>query len=231
MNIAKRVQKIKNNFEYRYRDYDKLIPKLVPGYFELKNAIYNSVKELGLEEARFLDLGCGTAILGEELLNLNPNYSYCGIDISEHMIEEAKRRLRRFGKRARLITGDLSKVNKIEFSESDIIISVLAIHHFENKIPIYRLIYNLCAPHKSTFILGDLVVDPSKDKKIFEIRKKHMENCGMTEKEIEEWFQNWDEEDKPSTIEENVTMLKKVGFLPKLIWQNHSYAAFVCKVR
>lgn len=229
MNKQEHAKTVKTHFEHTYQDYNLLIPKLVPGYFELKKSILEIIEKLKLEEANILDLGCGTALLGEEILTFSQNYVYYGIDISEHMVKEARARLSKFNERARVFQEDFFNLNKLNLPKLDIVVSMLAIHHFENKKPLYEAIYKIVSANDGVFILSDLVVDPRKNQEVYGFRKNHMADEGMSEKEIEEWFKVFNEEDRPSTIEENLEYLTKVGFQPKVVWQNQSYATFVCK--
>lgn len=229
MNEQKHLNIVKSHFEYSYQDYNRLIPKLVPGYFELKNSIIESIKNLQLEKASILDLGCGTAILGEEILTSWPKHVYYGLDVSGHMIKEAHARLLKFGERAVLFQEDFFKIEKLNLPKLDIIVSMLAIHHFENKSSLYKSIYKTVLTNNGVLILSDLVIDPRKNPEVYQFRRNHMVNEGMSEQEIDEWFQIFNEEDRPSTIQENLEYLTNVGFQAKVVWRNKSYATFVCK--
>lgn len=229
MNQQEHAKTVKSHFEYTYQDYNRLIPKLVPGYFELKKSILESIKKLELERANILDLGCGTAILGEEILTFSQNYVYYGIDISEHMVKEARVRLSEFDERTTIFQEDFFNLHKLDLPKIDVVVSMLAIHHFKDKVPLYQAIQKIVSASEGVFILSDLVVDPRKNQEVCQFRKNHMRSEGMSGKEIDEWFQIFNDEDRPSTVQENLEYLTKVGFQPKVVWQNQSYATFVCK--
>jgi len=53
-----------------------------------------------VEKGRFVELGCGTAQIAEELLRRHPSARYVGLDLSPGMVRLARRRLERFGNRA-----------------------------------------------------------------------------------------------------------------------------------
>lgn len=55
-----------------------------------------------------LELGCGTGRLAERLLTaeLPPDASYLGLDVSVRMVERTRRRLARFGPRAKVVATD-----------------------------------------------------------------------------------------------------------------------------
>jgi trans-aconitate 2-methyltransferase len=60
-------------------------------------------------DERVLDAGCGSGRLTEQLLERLPDGSVVALDGSESMLEEARRRLARFGDRVRLLRADLSR--------------------------------------------------------------------------------------------------------------------------
>ena len=66
-----------------------------------------ATKNFGIKNKEVLDVGCGT---GKHLeIFSNKGYKICGVDISEEMIEEAKKRL---GKDANLIYGNVDEVKE-----------------------------------------------------------------------------------------------------------------------
>lgn len=220
-------QLVKEHFDLDYKNYDEVVPILAPGYMELKRSIVEAINGYNLKDTSVLDLGCGTAVLGAEILSKTSN-NYIGIDFSESMIREARRRLESFGERATLIQDDFFNIPGMDLPVIDCVVSMLAIHHFENKQAVYQMIYNLFESRSGLFVLSDLVVDPQKNKDVYGIRRTHMKEHGMSEEEIDDWFSVFNSEDQPSTIDENLDMLKSVGFNSSVVWQNHSYATFVC---
>lgn len=221
---------VKQHFEYSYRDYDRIIPELVPGYDDLKKATIVGIEENISEGSNILDLGCGTGILGDEVLRSSHNYNLYGMDISHHMIEEAGKRLARFPTRAHLMEFDFLKIDTIAMPVLRGVVSMLAIHHFENKQALYEKIQKLLKPHGGAFILSDLVVDPNKNPSVMEFRRQHMLQAGLTQQQIDEWFAIFNEEDRPSSVDENLQMLNAAGFKTAVTWQNPSYATFVARI-
>lgn len=82
---------------------------MLPGHL-LRPGLYERYR-IALEVARrydhprVLDLGCGSARIAEELLD-GGVAEYVGVDFSASMLELARRRLVRFGDRAKLIEAD-----------------------------------------------------------------------------------------------------------------------------
>jgi tRNA (cmo5U34)-methyltransferase len=61
-----------------------------------------------------LDLGIGSGLVAEAVLDRRPDAHLVGVDFSEPMLELARRRLARFGSRATALRGDLSKLDELE---------------------------------------------------------------------------------------------------------------------
>lgn len=82
-----------------------------------------------------LDLGCGSGLVAERILDRHEDLQVFGIDSSPPMLEMARARLDRFGKRVRLAQADLS--NHEQFSALDVpseltaAIAVQALHHLD----------------------------------------------------------------------------------------------------
>lgn len=104
------------------------------------------------------------------------------------MVKETRARLSRFNERARVFQEDFFNLNKLNLPKVDIVVSMLAIHHFENKIPLYEAIYKIVSANNGVFILSDLVVDPRKNQEVYQFRKNHMASKGMSEKKLRSGF-------------------------------------------
>jgi SAM-dependent methyltransferase len=99
---------------------------------------------------RILDVGSGDAILLATLLEAFPDASGVAVDFSALMLEEAHKRLSKFGQRATTLEGDLLtpawKNNLTGLFH--VIVSGFAIHHLpdKRKQTLYRDIYDLLTP-------------------------------------------------------------------------------------
>jgi tRNA (cmo5U34)-methyltransferase len=82
-----------------------------------------------------LDLGVGSGLVAEAVLDLLPEARLVGIDSSEAMLELARRRLGRFGSRATILRGDLSELDKLELPRTlyRAAFSVQTMHHLSGR--------------------------------------------------------------------------------------------------
>jgi tRNA (cmo5U34)-methyltransferase len=77
-----------------------------------------------------LDLGVGSGLVAEAVLETLPAASLVGVDLSVAMLELARERLRRFDARVELVPGDLASVDRIELQDSlRAAFSVQTMHH------------------------------------------------------------------------------------------------------
>ena len=89
-----------------------------------------------------LDLGCGEAEFGAELLDKGAR-SYVGLEASEKMANSAKERLR--GRHAKVIR---STIEDHDFAPAsfDLVISQLVLHYIEDLLATFRRVYETLKP-------------------------------------------------------------------------------------
>lgn len=176
--------------------------------------------------ASFLDLGCGDGILGRAILEGNPKSRGVFVDLSETMIEAARKKL---GKRrgARVILSDFGKKDWIkdisEYAPFDVVVSGFAIHHQPDtrKKGIYREIYSLLAPG-GVFLNMEHVspVSPEIEKVLKEmfIDNLHLlkQSKGFAVSRAKVSKEYYDRPDKDAnlltSVETQVRWLKQIGF-------------------
>ena len=78
-----------------------------------------------------LDLGVGSGLVAEAVLERLPRAVLVGVDFSPPMLDLARDRLRRFGSRAHLCCGDLSRPAEIELPRAryEAVFSIQTLHH------------------------------------------------------------------------------------------------------
>jgi trans-aconitate methyltransferase len=79
-----------------------------------------------------LDLGCGTGLVAEMVLDRFPTLTLFGLDSSTAMLSLAKDRLARYGERARLVEGDLTSLDRVEAPATcAAAMAVQSLHHLD----------------------------------------------------------------------------------------------------
>jgi ubiquinone/menaquinone biosynthesis C-methylase UbiE len=101
------------------------------------------------EPRHIVDLGTGDGIVLATALEAWPQASGVALDFSPLMLEEARRRLAKFGDRAQTVEADLQSPDWIKRVQGsfDAVLSSLAIHHLtdDRKKALYAEIYRLIA--------------------------------------------------------------------------------------
>jgi tRNA (cmo5U34)-methyltransferase len=82
-----------------------------------------------------LDLGVGSGLVAEAVLDQLPDAQLVGVDFSEAMLELARRRLARFESRATVLRGDLSELDDLELPRVSYraAFSVQTMHHLSGR--------------------------------------------------------------------------------------------------
>ena len=145
------LERMSDFFEARLDGYDEHMLTNI----ESANEFYPfTARQLPCDEgARVLDLGCGTGLELEEYLALNPSAKITGIDLSEAMLGELKRKFE--GKDITLLLGsyfDLPLGDNIYNAA----VSVESLHHFtkEEKVGLYAKLHK-ALKNDGYFILTD----------------------------------------------------------------------------
>ncbi|WP_292532812.1 trans-aconitate 2-methyltransferase [Methylocystis sp.] len=134
-------------FEDAAPGYDALRRKLIPHF----DAFYRTTLDL-LEEAvgagdfRCVDLGVGTGLLSEMILERFPGAQIEGVDLAPKMLDAARERLAIYGARLRLTLADYATTPLP--GPLDAVVSALSIHHLDHeaKRRLFQRIYEALRP-------------------------------------------------------------------------------------
>jgi tRNA (cmo5U34)-methyltransferase len=129
-------------------EYDRLQP--------LRIEMYRFYHELALdfvpfetdETFRILDLGPGTSVFLESVLDRYPNVSAHAIEYAPNMIDFSLQKLALYKDRICFEQGDLGEGLPDDIGQFDFVSSFSAIHHLSetNKRELYRRIYEVLEP-------------------------------------------------------------------------------------
>jgi len=129
-----------------------------------------------------LDLGIGTGVLADALLDAYPNIQVFGVDGAESMLESARERLAHHNGRVNFITGDFRNLARILPNDFAPIaaVSAFALHHVpqDEKEAMVRSVIDLLPPD-GWFLNADIVL--AEDAEI-EARWQTMRVAGIVER-------------------------------------------------
>ena len=172
------------------------------------------------ENAKVLDLGCGTGLELEEFFLVNPNAKVTGIDLTEAMLDSLKAKFP-----DKDITTICGSYFDVPFGDGifDAAVSVESLHHFskEEKIPLYAKLWQALKPD-GYFILTDYYAETDEQETFFrqeQIRLRKEQNLP------DEVFYHYD---TPLTVEHEKEALIAAGFT-KVEVLNHWEATYTLK--
>jgi tRNA (cmo5U34)-methyltransferase len=154
------VEEMAAFFDARAAGYDAYMrEEIFPG--EMFDGFYRALSApIGEtdEPLRILDLGCGTGLELEPLLQRAPNAAITGLDLARGMLEELRARYRAQMGQIALI-GDSFLTASLGSQVYDYVLSGLAMHHFllDAKRELYKRIHAALRPG-GKYVEGDSVV-------------------------------------------------------------------------
>jgi tRNA (cmo5U34)-methyltransferase len=138
---------VRSAFDAAADGYDALRRKLIPDFDSFYGVTLDLLEEaLGERSFSCIDLGIGTGLLSEMILERFPRSRIEGVDFAPRMIETAQRRLARFGARVEFSVADYGLVPLR--GPVDAVVSALSIHHLDHaaKRRLFRLVYAALRP-------------------------------------------------------------------------------------
>lgn len=196
------LEKMSDFFTARTNGYDEHMRSNVVG---CKEGYIKMAELVPKNTARLLDLGCGTGLELDEIFKKFPSLEVVGIDLTQSMLDKLKEK--HPNKKLDLICGDYFAV---DFGEQkfDCAVSFETMHHFsyESKIKLYRKIFSVLADH-ACYIECDYMVDTQKEEDFFFAEYQRLQEEQNLDKKAFYHF------DTPCTIENQIKLLKKAGFL------------------
>ena len=156
------------------------------------------------EDARLLDLGCGTGLELEEYFKLCPSAHVTGIDLAPVMLQAMQEKFK-----DKQITAILGSYFSVPFGVStyDAAVSVESLHHFtmEEKIPLYRKVCDALRPG-GYLILTDYFALSDEEEHTF---RKELLRLKQEEGISDEEFYHYD---TPLTVAHETEALLRGGF-------------------
>lgn len=218
-----------NYSHYSTNKYDQDIVNSIPFHKELHGKILKFIRKNfnSKETYSILDLGVGTGITSKLIQKELPKSEFDLVDFSRKMLSGARKKLG--AKNVKYIFGDYSKL-KLK-KKYDIIVSVIGIHHQNNKDKqiIFKKIYSLLKP-SGVFIFGDLVTrkNPKKASLNQALHFHHLVEKTSDRKTLEEWAHHHYILNDLAPIEDQIDWLKKIGFGMKVEMLKINTALLIC---
>ncbi len=223
-----KIIKIKQHFEEEAKEFDEIIVKLIPYYYQMVNALVSAIPFHKEEPIKAIDLGAGTGTVTKSIKVAFPNAEITCLDISEKMIGMAESKLGEYDK-IHYAVGDFYNY---EFEEQyDVIVSSLALHHLvtdEDKKLFYSKIYD-SLKGGGVFCNADVVMGSNEY-----LQSVYMEKWigfmrrNVSVDEIEnKWIPKYYEEDSPSKMMKHIEWLEEIGFKGvDVVWKYYNFTVY-----
>jgi tRNA (cmo5U34)-methyltransferase len=209
--------------------YDAVRRQLIPQFDDFYRTVLVLLEEsFGPHPFRCLDLGCGTGLLSEMVLDRFPTATLIGLDAAEGMIAAASHRLARFGDRARLEVADYADVDVPGPVEA--VVSALSIHHLsdESKQALFRRVRQVL-PVGGLFVNADQSLAPTLAEEDFYQNRwlAEVRATGIPVAEVEAALHRTTL-DRSATMADQLAWLTAAGFVgADVAWKRHRFTVFV----
>jgi tRNA (cmo5U34)-methyltransferase len=209
-----------------YENYDNLIIKCVPNYRKILQTITDNIDDA---KNKILDIGIGTGNLEELLFKKLPQAKIVGIDTSAEFLKIAKNK--NINYQLQTVQADIRNYDMGEH-KFDIILSSLAIHHFEDneKYILFQGIYK-ALNENGIFINFDMIKPETEEEylklndQLFERWKEH----GLSNDFIEEEKKEMAERDRLVELPKQKEWLEKIGFNFETVYEDGFFCIYKCK--
>lgn len=219
------LHRVRDHFEGEAFEYDSLIDRLIPCYKEQHEVMLAVIPLDRSSKLTALDLGCGTGVLSHLLLRSFPNVEVTAFDIAKNMLDVCRRNLSGYSSRLTLQHGNFGEDHLGE--NYDIVVSGLSIHHLcdSDKQRLYRRIFDAMSPG-GIFVNREIVMGGSAylTDLYHALWRRYIAENGEDD---EKWFMNYQQEDIPASVEDQMSWLTDAGFVDVgCHWRYLNFAIF-----
>ena len=212
-------QAFDDSIEY-YDEWIKIALPDYPAIFTVAGDIIPFASSLGI---RVLDLGAGTGLFSQHVLEEYPKAEFTLIDVAEEMLAVAQRRFQDNIDQFKFIVDDYRAINFDE--EFDLVVSSLSIHHLTNdeKQDLFRRIFN-ALPEGGVFINVDQVKGPTANLQewLAKVRSR-----GADEDQIRESIARRKAYDQDALLADQLQWLADAGFVDvDCVYKNYFVGVF-----
>jgi tRNA (cmo5U34)-methyltransferase len=163
-------------FDVRAESYDEHMHQNVDNFEKFYSTIAKSLPTTN-DEIQILDLGCGTGLELNEIFKRVPNAHITGIDLSENMLAQLRKKYVYRLAQIKLVQGSYLDISFGE-NKFDYVISVMTVHHLlkEKKLKLYKKIYRTLKKN-GKYIEADYVVSDEKERRVLAQKSKVADFC------------------------------------------------------
>ncbi len=207
---------VKKAFDKVAGVYDETRKQLIPCFDDFYGTVQQLVSLIEIPVRKVLDLGAGTGLLTAMVSSILPDAEYTLCDISDNMLDVARKRFQGEKIETRYLVSDYSTEHINE--KYDVIVSGLSIHHLtgQKKEALFQKLFNNLN-EGGMFINADQVM--GKTKEIDNIYRstwiRQVKENGTTDETLQAAFERM-KQDKMSTLPDQLKWLKDAGLITSI---------------
>lgn len=217
---------VTEKFNKYAESYDQARAKLIPCYSDFYKTVTKIIPFTSSTPLSLADLGAGTGLLSEQIIKAYPQADMTLVDISEEMLNIAKKRLARYANVEYHLSDYSSSLPAGHF---DLIVSSLSIHHLsdQSKKSLFGDIKKSLKAN-GIFINADQVLGENEDiERTYQAMwQTEIKEKGTTETELNEALDRM-KEDKMATLANQMKWLEEANFSDVTCWyKNFRFAVY-----
>jgi len=193
--------------------YDSWIRKAVPGHADLFAAAKELIPFPSDEPLDVLDLGAGTGLFADQLLEKYPQGRFVLWDVAGKMLDVARQRFHDRQGQFRYVVDDYRNLR--DAGSFDLVVSSLSIHHLEDgeKRELFLRIHDILRD-RGVFINIDLIRGPTPLLEEFYCKNwfEKMRRAGASEEEIRAGIERRLAYDRDALLDDQLLWLREAGF-------------------
>ena len=218
---------VRTVFNNSAHEYDATRKQLIPCFDDFYGTALGLIATHPHPPGRILDLGAGTGLFSHLVSRIYPKAEYTLYDISDKMLDQAKKRFSNSDITVNYVVKDYAK-EPIK-GTYDLIISALSIHHLSGteKEILFHNLYNLLNDN-GLFINADQVLGetPFIEQSYRSAWIKQVRQKGIGEADLDHALKRM-KEDRMSTLSDQLNWLIKAHFSEVNCWyQNYSFVVY-----
>lgn len=176
-----------------------------------------------------VELGIGSGALAERCLRAFRVAHLIGLDADPAMLDQAAHRLAPYASRVTLTAGDFSLG---VLPAGDAFVASLALHHLHTPVDkqrVYRRIARSLRPG-GLLVSADAALpdDPAVAALAQDAWRAHLRQF-YTAAETRSYFRAWSKEDTYFTLGQELTMVRRAGLLPEIVWRTGAFAVVAAR--
>lgn len=194
--------------------YDDWMQKALPGYDDLFSVATAVMPFAGDAPIRVLDLGAGTGLFSQHVLQRYPNATFVLTDVAAKMLEVAEQRFADQADQFEFTGGDYRSLQAV--GDFDLIISSLSIHHLtdEEKKRLCQQVYTALKT-SGVFVNVDQIKGETDylQNLYWELWLHHVRASDAPEEQIQESIERRTTYDKDASLADQLQWLHEAGFV------------------